>query len=168
MPAYTVWWLREHAFVDGRRLGEYCAPAAEPALQELFPALAFDLDPALTRALGLPSALTYAINAVGQGEGFYLMVAMPPNEIAISKVTWVSHFGRDCAHAGRCSRQPGAQVRSDLVGYGTRGALDRHARCVLDRRRAGQPREGSAPTALPGAEHVLHERAEAGGGARRE
>src|SRR5689334_9865499 len=29
---------------------------------------------------GLPSALTYAINAVGQGEGFYLMVSMPPNE----------------------------------------------------------------------------------------
>ena len=60
MPAYTVWWLREHAFVDGRRLGEYCAPAAEPALQELLPPLAFDLDPAVTRALGLPSALTDA------------------------------------------------------------------------------------------------------------
>jgi hypothetical protein len=60
VPAYTVWWLREHAFVDGRRLGEYCAPAAEPALQELLPPLAFDLDPAVTRALGLPSALTDA------------------------------------------------------------------------------------------------------------
>jgi len=41
---------------------------------------------------GLPAALTYAINAVGQGEGFYLMVTMPPNETAISKVTWVTHF----------------------------------------------------------------------------
>jgi len=41
---------------------------------------------------GLPAALTWAINAVGQGEGFYLMVTMPPNETAISKVTWVSHF----------------------------------------------------------------------------
>ncbi|HET6755456.1 MAG TPA: hypothetical protein VFH23_16070 [Jiangellaceae bacterium] len=60
VPAYTVWWLREHAFVDGRRLGAYCAPAAEPALQELFPPLAFDVDPAVTRALGLPSALTDA------------------------------------------------------------------------------------------------------------
>ena len=26
VPAYTVWWLGEHAFVAGRRLGEYCAP----------------------------------------------------------------------------------------------------------------------------------------------
>lgn len=41
---------------------------------------------------GLPSALTYGINAVGQGEGFYLLVTMPPNETAISKVTWVTHF----------------------------------------------------------------------------
>jgi len=41
---------------------------------------------------GLPSALTYGLNAVGQGEGFYFLVTMPPNETAISKVTWVSHF----------------------------------------------------------------------------
>jgi hypothetical protein len=41
---------------------------------------------------GLPSALTYGINAVGQGEGFYFLVTMPPNEPSISKVTWVTHF----------------------------------------------------------------------------
>jgi hypothetical protein len=41
---------------------------------------------------GLPNALTYGINAVGQGEGFYFVVTMPPNEAAITRVTWVAHF----------------------------------------------------------------------------
>jgi hypothetical protein len=53
------------------------------------------LSPESASYRGLPSALTYAINAVGQGEGFYLMVTMPPNEPAISKVTWVTHFGNE-------------------------------------------------------------------------
>ncbi|MBX9599960.1 MAG: hypothetical protein K2X35_03110 [Bryobacteraceae bacterium] len=50
---------------------------------------------------GLPSALTYGINAVGQGEGFYFLVTMPPNEALISKVTWVAHFAED----GKVPRQ---------------------------------------------------------------
>jgi hypothetical protein len=50
------------------------------------------LAPESTSYAGLPSALTYAINAVGQGEGFYFLVTMPPNEAAIAKVTWVTHF----------------------------------------------------------------------------
>jgi hypothetical protein len=44
---------------------------------------------------GMPSALTYGINAVGQGEGFYFLVTMPPNEVSIAKVTWVAHFNQD-------------------------------------------------------------------------
>jgi hypothetical protein len=44
---------------------------------------------------GLPRPLTYGINAVGAGEGFYLMITMPPGEPRVSKVTWVVHFGQD-------------------------------------------------------------------------
>lgn len=44
---------------------------------------------------GLPTALTYGINAVGGGEGFYFFVTMPPNEVAISKITWVVHYSQE-------------------------------------------------------------------------
>src|SRR5437762_2891224 len=44
---------------------------------------------------GLPNALTYGIAAVGAGEGFYFLVTMPPSEPAVSKITWVVHFGQD-------------------------------------------------------------------------
>lgn len=44
---------------------------------------------------GLPHVLTYGINAVGGGEGFYFLVTMPPNKEVVSKVTWVVHFGPD-------------------------------------------------------------------------
>ena len=60
VPAYTVWWLREHAFVDGRPLGEFCAPHADAALRELLAPLDVELDPAVIRVLGLPSSLTDA------------------------------------------------------------------------------------------------------------
>jgi hypothetical protein len=60
VPAYTVWWLRQHAFVDGRPLGEYCAPRADPVLVELLEPLDAELDPAVVRALGLPASLTDA------------------------------------------------------------------------------------------------------------
>ena len=60
VPAYTVWWLREHAFVDGRPLGEFCAPHADSALRELLAPLDVELDPAVIRVLGLPSSLTDA------------------------------------------------------------------------------------------------------------
>jgi hypothetical protein len=60
VPAYTVWWLRRHAFVDGRPLGEFSAPAADPALGALLKPLRAELDPAVIRALGLPSSLSDA------------------------------------------------------------------------------------------------------------
>jgi hypothetical protein len=60
VPAYTVWWLRQHAFVDGRPLGEFCAPGADPLLVELLEPLDAELDPAVVRALGLPTSLTDA------------------------------------------------------------------------------------------------------------
>jgi hypothetical protein len=60
VPAYTVWWLREHAFVAGRRLGEYCAPNADAALRDLLAPLDVELDPAVIRVLGLPSSLSDA------------------------------------------------------------------------------------------------------------
>jgi hypothetical protein len=41
---------------------------------------------------GLPNALTYGINAVGEGEGFYFMLTMPPGDPVVSKITWVAHF----------------------------------------------------------------------------
>jgi hypothetical protein len=44
---------------------------------------------------GLPSPLTYGINAVGGGEGFYFLVTMPPNELTVSRITWVRHFAAD-------------------------------------------------------------------------
>jgi hypothetical protein len=44
---------------------------------------------------GLPRPLTYGINAVGTGEGFYFMLTMPPGEPRVSKITWVVHFGQD-------------------------------------------------------------------------
>ena len=57
VPAYTVWWLREHADFAGRRLGEFCSPNAEPVLRELLEPLDAELDPAVLRALGLPTSL---------------------------------------------------------------------------------------------------------------
>ena len=60
VPAYTAWWLREHAFVDGRPLGGFCAPHADSALRELLAPLDVELDPAVIRVLGLPSSLTDA------------------------------------------------------------------------------------------------------------
>jgi hypothetical protein len=44
---------------------------------------------------GLPYALTYGINAVGGGEGFYFLLTMPPNEVTISKITRVIHYAQD-------------------------------------------------------------------------
>jgi hypothetical protein len=60
VPAYTVWWLREHAFIGGQRLGEFCAPNAEPVLNQLLGSLPAELDAAVIRALGLPISLTDA------------------------------------------------------------------------------------------------------------
>jgi hypothetical protein len=60
VSAYTVWWLRRHAFVDGRPLGEFSAPDADPALGALVEPLRAELDPAVIRALGLPSSLSDA------------------------------------------------------------------------------------------------------------
>lgn len=57
---YTTWWLRRHAFVDGRRLGEFSAPGADPVLHELLEPLTVELDPAAVRALGLPTSLADA------------------------------------------------------------------------------------------------------------
>jgi hypothetical protein len=44
---------------------------------------------------GLPRPLTYGLNAVGEGEGFYFLLAMPPSEPRVSKLTWVIHFNQD-------------------------------------------------------------------------
>ena len=44
-------------------------------------------------AAGAP--LTYGIHAVGPAEGFYFLVTMPPNQVVVSKVTWVARFSPD-------------------------------------------------------------------------
>jgi hypothetical protein len=44
---------------------------------------------------GLSSPFTYGISAVGGGEGFYFLVAMPPNQVVVSRVTWVRHFAQE-------------------------------------------------------------------------
>ena len=60
VPAYTVWWLHQHAFINGRPLGELCAPDADPVLRQLLEPLDVELDPAVVRALGLPLSLSDA------------------------------------------------------------------------------------------------------------
>jgi hypothetical protein len=50
------------------------------------------LAPESVRLKGTIAPFTYGINAVGEGEGFYFMVTMPPSEPEVSKVTWVAHF----------------------------------------------------------------------------
>jgi hypothetical protein len=57
VPTYTVWWLRQHAFIGGRPLTEFCAPDADPVLHSLFEPLEAELDPAVVRAVGLPTSL---------------------------------------------------------------------------------------------------------------
>src|SRR5262245_4121874 len=44
---------------------------------------------------GLPAPLTYGLNAVGGGEGFYFLLSMPPDEPAILRMTWVIHYGEE-------------------------------------------------------------------------
>jgi hypothetical protein len=50
------------------------------------------LAPESVRTSSTASAFTYGINAVGEGEGFYFMVTMPPNPATVTKLTWVAHF----------------------------------------------------------------------------
>ncbi len=60
VPAYTVWWLRRHAFIKGRRLREFCAPDADPVLRTVLVPLEAELDSAVLRALGVPRSLADA------------------------------------------------------------------------------------------------------------
>jgi hypothetical protein len=57
---YTSWWLRTHARIDGRRLGEYCAADADAAVASLLRPLDVGLDQGTTRALRLPTTLAEA------------------------------------------------------------------------------------------------------------
>src|SRR4051794_35365385 len=41
------------------------------------------------------SPLTYSIDTIGQGGGFYFRTSMPLNRILVNRVTWVAHFTRD-------------------------------------------------------------------------
>jgi hypothetical protein len=50
---YTAWWLREHARIGGVPLGLMAAPAAEPLVTRLLPAVPVPLDNAVCQALGL-------------------------------------------------------------------------------------------------------------------
>ncbi|MGH8776579.1 MAG: sacsin N-terminal ATP-binding-like domain-containing protein [Jiangellaceae bacterium] len=54
---YTVWWLRTHARIGGRRLVQLCSADAEPLVRKLLAPLGLDLDAAVTRALLLPRTL---------------------------------------------------------------------------------------------------------------
>jgi hypothetical protein len=60
VPAYTVWWLRQHAVIEGRPLSQFCAPDADPVLHALLEPLETELDLAVVRALGLPRSLADA------------------------------------------------------------------------------------------------------------
>jgi hypothetical protein len=50
------------------------------------------LAPESVRPAGTASPYTYGINAVGEGEGFFFLVTMPPNPVTVTKLTWVAHF----------------------------------------------------------------------------
>jgi hypothetical protein len=75
--------------IDGIRLGMPLKDAMA-ALREHNAKLR--LGPESVRPVGTATPYTYGINAVGEGEGFYFVVTMPPNPVTVTKLTWVAHF----------------------------------------------------------------------------
>ena len=57
VPAYTAWWLRTGATLNGRRPTELRTPDADPALAGLYDAVPDGLDAGLARALGVRTTL---------------------------------------------------------------------------------------------------------------
>jgi hypothetical protein len=65
---YTTWWLRHHAEVDGRRLGDLCVPDADAVVRALYDPVPLDLDSELLRALGIRRSLTELLAEAGGPE----------------------------------------------------------------------------------------------------
>jgi hypothetical protein len=88
---------------------------------------------------------------------------LPPNETAISKVTWVTHFaGEKIPSQDVIVANLARKYGPSLVGHRTGRVDDRYARCVPGLTTSRKQGQTPAAAALPRPKHVLHERAEAG------
>jgi hypothetical protein len=125
---YTTWWLRHHAEVDGRRLGDLCVHDADEVVRALYDPVPLDLDSELLRALGIRRSLAELLAEPGGAEEILDRLGDPDRHVSRS-VLRLAYLGLAELEPDRV--RPPSRVRA-LVGGSVR-VVPASAALVVDR-----------------------------------